>query len=502
MSKKKIVLFFLCMTMIGLLSAQNSKEQKKPYLVVDFAGDELDMMLDICHKGGFERLVQSKPFSSFGHYEWNEEFARDGEKSVVRMVKTAKNAGVNLGVLVQSDAISVDDPFFAPKYFKHLKRQGEVELYDEIDADTRDIVLRRNDVMKAPSTLNLILIEDEMIIYGTMEFAGEMVLLHRCTRGAYGTKKVPHNVDAEAYKIWDSPERYVEPDDYLRGLVRQELTEKLNGVGINFVLYKGDEGQEILDESIRVRQVERWENDGVKNGSLGWFLLRTADKKRKNTTMEDLEWMLSKAASFNAGYGMVIDAKVITDYSMFDDMLEAMKQWNQLIKKDAFTASQKELMKDPYIDWHLEEQDGTFMLYPIDLSRRYQCNFTEDEPGLLTTEKWEWTSEKEERFGLRIFVEGEKEIRNPMINTEKGLVLFPCTIRPGQTLVYDFKDVAYVVDANHKVLEETTIEGISVLPEGSSEVYLICEVDPGEERPVVTVRYIIREEPEEIHPKK
>ena len=63
--------------------------------------------------------------------------------------------------------------------------------------------------------------------------------------------------------------------------------------------------------------------------------------------MEDLEWMLSKAASFDAGYGMVIDAKVITDYSMFDNMLEAMKQWNLLTKKGAFTTAQKELMRDP-----------------------------------------------------------------------------------------------------------------------------------------------------------
>lgn len=502
MSKRKSVLLFLCLTMIGWLSAQSNSEQKKAYLVADFAENQLVTMLDLCHQGGFEYLVQRNPFSSYGHYEWNEDFAKNGEKSVVRMVQTAEKAGVHLGVLVQSDAISVDDPFFSPQYFKHLKRQGEVELYDAINADVRDITLRRNDVVKAPSTLNLILIDDELISYGTMEFAGEMVLLHRCTRGAYGTKNVPHSVDAEVYKIWDSPERYVEPDDHLRELVRKELTKRLNKVGIDFVLYKGDEGQEVLDESIRVRQVERWENDGVKNGSLGWIMLRTADKKRKNTTMEDIEWMLSKAASFDAGYGLVIDAKTVSDQGMLGEMFETMKRWNQLTKDGAFTESQKELMKDPYIDWHLTEEDSVFLLYPIDVSRRFQCEFIEEDAGLLTADKWEWTSDDGDRFGLRIMVEGNTEMRNPMVNTEKGLVLFPCTISPGQTLVYDFKDVAYVMDANYKTIEEVNIEGMSELPKGSSEVYLLCEADPEAERPVVTVRYITREKPEVIYPKK
>ena len=99
-------------------------------------------------------------------------------------------------------------------------------------------------------------------------------------------------------------------------------------------------------------------------------------------------------------------------------------------------------------------------------------------------------------------MEGKTDVANVMVNTEEGLVLFPCTIRPGQRLIYDFEDVAYVVDNKYNILKEVAVEGLSMLPEGSSEVYLICESDPGKSRPEVTVRYITHERPVTLDPHK
>lgn len=493
---KRIVL--IVMLFVGLIGWA-----QKPYVVADFSERDLPRMLSVCNKSGIDYLVQRTPFSSYGHYDWNEDFATDGEATVRRMVQEAESQGVHIGIMAPSDAISTDDPYFQPKYYKHLRRVGPLALYDDLAADERDIALYRSDVLKTPSTLNMILIEDEMITYSTMEYAGELVLLHRCTRGAYGTKSVAHQVDADAFKIWDSPERYLAPDDYLRDIVHEQLNEKLKAVGINFVLYKGDSGQDWLEETVRVRQAERWETDGVPNGSIGWFMIRSSDKKRAGTTIEELEWMLSKAAAYHAGFGLVVDPKAMLDLGTLDEMLEMTKQWTELISLDAFSDGQREMMRDPYTDWHLvKSANDSYLLYPTGLSRRFRCNFVNDDEGVLTSETWEWKSDEEGVFGMQILVEGTTSISNPMVNTEKGLALFATTIAPGQRLIYTDGDNARLVDANYNTLEEIPLEGLAMLPEGKSEVYFICEADPEGDRPEVILRYVTHGEPEEIHPNK
>jgi len=119
---------------------------------------------------------------------------------------------------------------------------------------------------------------------------------------------------------------------------------------------------------------------------------------------------------------------------------------------------------------------------------------------LISSEKWEWKADEEGRFGLRIQVGGEVPLKNPMVNTERGLVMFPCTIQPGQCLVYNFHDLAYVMDANFTKLESVEIEGVSELPKGASEVYLICEKLSEGPNPEVTLRYITCEKAEEDCP--
>ena len=463
----------------------------EPYLLADFSEEELGTMLELCHKGGFEVLIQKTPFSTYGHYNWNEAFAPQGNKSVKQMVATAFDADVVLGVWVQENAIDLEDTYFSPEYFKQYRKGGRLELYDGISADETTIAMHRTDALNTSSTLNLIMIDDELISYATMESAGGLTLIHRCTRGAFGTKAVAHSINAEAYRIWGSPENFVEPEGELRDMVRQSLDEKLQF--FQKKIYQDEPGQDWIDESIRVSQVERWEQDHSIT-SLGLFLIRVSDKRRPATSMEELEWMLSKAAAFDASYGLVIDPKALKGHGMLNEMLETMSHWNRLIRAGAFTEQQEQLLRDPYLDWHLEPKDSIhYVLYEQNISRRFRCNFEETDPGVLRSETWTWNADESGNFGLRIQVDGEVEILNPMVNTTRGLVMFPCALKPGQRLLYDFGETAYVVDADYHRLEEVTIEGLAELDVDSSEVYFLCEVDPtAKKRPEVSLRYLTR----------
>ena len=183
----------LCiLLLIGLLASAIKAQSPQTYMVSDFAEDELESVLDLCRKGGVEQVLHKNPFSSYGHYEWNPAFASKGNRSVARMVQKALESGVQLGLLVHEDAISLNDGYFSPRNFKQLRKTGSVQLFSNVAAEQRDLVIYHTEELDQPSSLNLILIGKEMISYGTMEPSGDMLFLHRCSRGLHGTKDVEH----------------------------------------------------------------------------------------------------------------------------------------------------------------------------------------------------------------------------------------------------------------------------------------------------------------------
>lgn len=484
----------LCiLLLIGLLASGIRAQSPQTYLVSDFVEDELETVLDLCRKGGIGSLVQRNPFATYGHYEWDPAFASKGNRSVARMVQKAMESGVQLGLLVHEDAISLNDSYFSPRYFKHLRKTGPVQLFSNIAAEQRDLVIYHTEELDQPSTLNLILIGKEMISYGTMEPAGDMLFLHRCSRGLHGTKNEEHGKREEAYKIWDSPERYCAPEGALLDSVRRRLVQRIDAAGNPFMVLNGAYGQELVNESQRVQLVERWSHDASQSLMLGWIPIRVSDKRQSSITLEDLEWLLSKAAAFDAGYGLVIDRAALKRYGQLDKVMALVKAWNKIRDADVLTEYQKEDLIDPYADWHLEPNaEGGYLLFPVHQSRGYRCRVTESGP---CQEQWQWKSDVTSLTGLRIEVKGQGEIRQPMLATASDTLLFPCVVKTGQFLLCDFDGVARVTDADYQTLQEFTMEKMLTLPEGETAVTFSCVVKGEKKLPEVVARYLTREEP-------
>ena len=227
--------------------------------------------------------------------------------------------------------------------------------------------------------------------------------------------------------------------------------------------------------------------DAMMPWMIGNFRIHLADRMKPATTLEELEWFLSNAAAFDAGFGLEFDVEAMRHHGLSDEMLDAVNLWENLRQTQAFTDAQKELFKDPYASWHLEKADTAFCLYPQHVSRRYLCNLSDD--------RWTWNSPYESRFALRIAVEGKGSISELEFRTPNGILRFPCTVKAGQYLIYNFDKTAFITDANFNKLEEVTALGVSVLDEGESEITFSCEVTPeGQRKPSVTVRYITRGE--------
>ena len=495
-------LMFVVMALLIWLPNRIVAQSPKSYLVSDFSEDEFERFLETSRKGGFELLLQRYPFSTYGHYEWNPVFASKGDRSVAKMVQKAAEQGVQLGVFAQMDAVSTNDRYFSPRYYSQLLKHGEIRLLNDITADQSDFTVYKNEILNTPSSLNLLLIDKELISFGTLEPIGELMLLHNCKRGVYGTNSVAHHTSESIYRIWDSPERYCAPEGALADSVRKRLMERLDAAGITFVVHSDDNGHAVLNESQRVKKVERWmeESEQMKAESkpmmLGWLPVRVSDRMQSSTTIEEVEWLLSKAASFDAGYGMLVSRSVLQKHGHIDKILELAKHWDRLRYSGLLTEEQKEILRDPYADWHLEQFDEThYLLFPLQVSRRYRCDYVMSELGVVTSDPWEWKTEDGGQFGLRIQVEGKGEIVNPEIETENGVLRFPCTISANQFLWYDYEETAYVTDLNYNVIATVTPQGDATLPFGASQVTLSFENHDKRKHPAVSVRYVLRATP-------
>ena len=464
-------------------------------------------------------------------------------KDTAFLKEKCRQAGLDLGLSVLANRVATNSRHVSPKPSKHLLRQGVLRLQLSIDDKQTEFAVYHSELFDQPTNINVLQIGDELITYRTSEKSGNINLFYHCVRGALGTKATAHGKNEPVYKLWDTPERTLLPDFDLQNQMAQAEAKKLAKTDHTLLIFNdlksyaynefGDEAiRQFLDtihkynpekhiqadlltpaswpylsrvnenqvwhESMRTKIIETLteKQDFYRKSMMPWmignFQILLADKNRKATTLEELEWFLSKAAAFDAGFGLDFSAETMKKHGLTDAILNTVNIWESLRLDSIFSAEQKEMFKDPYGNWHLEKaDDSTYLLYNQHISRRYFCNFTDDH--------WEWNSPYAGRFAMRICVEGKGSISDPVFNTPNGELVFPSTLKAGQYLILDFDGAAYITDLNFNKIEVVKMQGIPFLDEGVSEVTFDCEVKAEDHRqPEVTVRYITINQPETI----
>lgn len=532
---------------------KTSRAAMKPYIISDFSENDLDFVLEKCHRAGMEYLYHIEPFAHWGHFDWSPEFVKGDDKAVAQLVARAEKEGVKMGVHTLSNFMTTDDSYVTPLPSKHLLKQGVVKLQTDITADQTDFAVYNSPLFSRPMTINVLQIGDELISYRTAELSGDIQVLHSCTRGVYGTKKSAHSKNETVYKLWDHPYKTLFPDLELQDAFADRIIEIFNNTGLSQISFDGLEGcsytgqdnyavsrfvsrcyegwdhnvmndasqlnhynwhihsrmnwGEPWGEAMRTGQVEaRIKNQDFFRRNLfprmlGWFKISLADRKYECTTLEDVEWAMSEAAGFDAGYGMTIYMNAMRNHGQLDDLLDAMKNWDALRLADAFSEAQKQRLKDPYTEWHLEKSDdSTFLLYEMHISRRFRCDFNDMQPGQPHGADWQWNTPFEGGFALRIHVEGKGSVTNPCLRTADDVLMFSCTLKSGQYLLFDFNGKAIVTDKNYNFIASVEPQGTATLPQGDSAVSFSCESVKGEddELPEISVRFMTRDLPEKI----
>ena len=469
--------------------------------------------------------------------------ANGQEKDLSFLKAKCRQANLDLGLSVLANRIPTNSKLVAPKPSKHLLKQGTLQLQLAMDDQQTEFAVYHSELFDYPATINVLQIDNELVIYRTTEKTGNIHLFYNCTRGAFGTKAAAHKKDATVYKLWDTPERTLLPDLELQDQMAQKEAKKLAKTDYEVLIFndlKSYAYNESADTAIahfldtmrkynpekllqgdlltpmsaqyldRVNENQLWnasmrtkiietlteKQDFYRNNlmpcMIGNFQIHLANKNRNATTLEELEWLLSKATAYDAGFGLIFDVETMKRHGLTDTMLDAVNIWETLRLKGAFSEAQKNEFKDPYGNWHVEKaDDSTCLLYPQHVSRRYFCDFGND--------TWEWDTPYAGRFALRIEVEGQGSVSELEIRTPNGILYFPCTLKAGQFLVYGFDGTAFITDLNHNKLQNVEAQGIAYIDKGISQVSFSCKSnDKGNRFPMMTIRYITQGQPETI----
>ena len=444
-----------------------------------------------------------------------------------------RQAGLDLGLQVLANRIPTDSKHVTPKPSIHLLKQGTLQLLLPIDETQTEFAVYHSELFATPATINVLQIDDELVIYRSTEEVGDIHLFYGCVRGAFGTRRSSHSKEATVYKLWDTPERALLPDLELQDQMAQAQAKKLSKTTYDLLIFNdlksyayNNQGESAIGHFLdtmhkynpdkllqadlltpnskrflsRINENQLWNasmrtkivetlterQEYYRNNQMPWmignFQIHLADKNRQATSMEELQWFLSKAAAFDAGFGLDFSVETMRKHGLTNIMLNTIRTWETLRLSHAFSDKLKEALKDPYGDWHIKKDGDDFLLYPQHNSRRYYCNLTDDH--------WEWNSPYTSPFALSIAVEGKGSISNLAVRTPNGVLHFSCSIKAGQYLIYDFEGNACITDLNYNKIGDVTAEGVSVLDEGISEVSFTCEVKTEErKKPEVTLRY-------------
>lgn len=522
----------------------------KSYLISDFTADEVDLALDKAQAAGMDTIYHEDPFRNWGHFDWRPDLAADDADFRAKVADRAAARGMKVGLHTLSNFTTTNDPWVTPVPDGRLVSMARLTLLSPMDGEQTEAFAENHPCFSLVQSVNAVRIGDELVTFAAAESSGEGVRLTGLVRGAFGTEKTAHPAGEAVLPLRDHGYRTLFPDINLQDEFTARLGELFNRGGAAQISYDGLEGCDytgheiygstrfvtdchnrydhfVLNDASRLTHFnwhvhtrmnwgEPW-GEAMRTGQvetrirnqayfrrnlfprmLGWFLLRTAERKFEASSREDLEWALSEAAGFDAGYAMTVRTAVMRKLGNLDLLLGLIRDWDRLRLADAFTEEQKARLRDPAEEFRLEKQDeGRYTLFPIAISAPYTCALSEMQPGQPGGADWTVDNPKEASFAFRLRVEGDGAVRDPMFATPSGVIRFPCAIGDGQYLLCDLNGTAAVTDRNYNVLERVTPQGSASLPHGASSVSFTCAHER-DETPDVTVRFITRGVGEEV----
>ncbi|MDO9254013.1 MAG: hypothetical protein Q7U54_00770 [Bacteroidales bacterium] len=469
---------------------KKSPETGRAYLISDFDESTIDQMLDYTQQAGLMSLYHEGPFQSWGHFILDPKSFPNGNAGMKTCVEKAEKKGLRIGVHTLSTFINTNDPYVSPVPDKRLSETGASLLSADVTAIATEISVESNQYFKniKPSTLHAVRIGDEIIRFRDATDEAPYKLLD-CQRGAFETKAVAHAKGEHAGMLLDYPYNTLFPNFELQQEIAGNLGRFFNETGVSHMDFDGHEGcmssgegdyaiqafaekvfretkQTLVNGTSRSSHYywhichywnwgEPWyggfrESQGdyrLENqpflernympNMLGWFLLSAT------TGTDDIEWMMARAAGYNAGFALVARYNSLQKNPNTSQLLALIKLWQEASKQKIFSSDQLARLKNPANDFHLEKDGQEWKLYPFS---KYKYEHTNQllQPGQPTYSNWAFENKDAEQplsFTLTLMGK-EGAVTNPWIELDGYFKLeLPGTFEAGNSIVCDGKTI-------------------------------------------------------------
>ena len=478
----------------------------QPYIISSFSEENIDEMLAYTKRVGFYSLYHSHPFKNWGHFDLLKRLFPNGREGMKQCVEKAREKGIRIGVHTLTNFITTDDSFVTTAANAGLMAAGISILEKNIDEKATEIVVDNYDYFVQIATLNSVLIGNEIIRYQSVSKEKPYTLIN-CVRGAFDTKATSHVKGAEAKKLMDYPYKTLFPDWPMMNEMIQNMANFFNETGVSHLDFDGHEGtcysgrgdyainyfaQSFLSkvnhlivngssnvshfylhansyinwgepwyasfresQSMRRFELQPFLERNYLPNMLGWFLLTS------NTVVEDIEWMLSRAAGYNAGYALVADYKSFKENPNTDIIIDYIRLWEEAKKLTTFNEEQRIRLKDPEKDFHLEKSGSNqWKLQSFDKFKFEHQNKTL-QPGEPTHSDWGFeNSQNAQPIHLHLLVTGEEalveQIEIEVDNFFK--VKIPASLKKGQSVVWDGSEQVKLYNEKGQVIKTIAID--------------------------------------------
>jgi hypothetical protein len=248
-------------------------------------------------------------------------------------------------------------------------------------------------------------------------------------------------------------------------------------------------------QEYRIKNQALFERNYLPN-MLGWYLLT------ETTSLSDIEWMLARAAGYNAGFALATSIQAVRKNADTGPILDAIREWETARRRGAFTAAQRELMKNPKSEFHLEViGDSQRKLYPFHESQGFRHERVVRQPGEPTFSHWEYKNpDQKQALQFKLRVVGDSGlVVNPRFELDRSAaIVFPVELTLGQTLLCEGTTTARVYDAKGRQIR--TVEATAPIPTvqpGKHAIQFGCDFK-GSTSPAVLVTFRTKGDPEVV----
>ncbi len=463
---------------------KESKETNRAYVISPFSEEDVDLMISYTKKAGLRSLYHEDPFETWGHFKLKKEYFPHGVAGLKMCVDKARAAGLNMGVHTLTNFITPNDKFVTPVPDRRLVITGSAQLDRDISATDAEIAISDNQMIlnQKNSTLNTVRIGDELIRYSHVSEAAPFIL-YDCQRGSFGTQASVHARGDTIVKLLDFAYKTFYPNWEMQKDMVRNIANLINKTGITQMGFDGHEGctatgqgdyamdqyaldwynlvdHVVVNSSSRLKHFywhinhfinwgEPWyggfresqtdrrfkvqpflERNYLKN-MLGWFMIT------KTTIPSDVEWMMAKAAGYNAGFALVLRRPELENNPNKNELLDLIRIWEEARLAGVFSKEQREQLKDMNNEFHLEKLDeNSWVLHPF-VNHIYVHTKKVLQPGEPTDSEWSFTNTGEEQpMQFRLTLKGKTgTITKPDLEFDHSFrIKLPEKIEAGTTI--------------------------------------------------------------------